>query len=225
MAKEETLPQPVSTMTPAQLARRRRLTDAVIEMIDHVPPDQLQMRDVAERSGVALGTAYRYFSSKDHLLAAAWVDWQRRLTDRVRAEVARDQPRGGSPSGVCTRVLSFLHRELRAFQRHPNFARLATHVEVSSDPFASEELANLGRDNGAVLTALMAGVPEHVVRPAMAAINATLGSGLVSWTAGRLTFPDLVRQLEEVTRLVLGPYENPAPAARELEETQASAID
>lgn len=213
MAKEETLPQPVSTMTAAQLARRRRLTDAVIEMIDQVPPDQLQMRDVAERSGVALGTAYRYFSSKDHLLAAAWADWQRRLTDRVRGEVSRDQARGvGSADdapdgGACTRVLGFLHRELRAFQRHPNFARLVTHVEVASDPFASEELAGLADDNRTVMVALMSDVPPEVARPAMIAINATLASGLVSWTAGRLTFPDLVRQLEDVTRLVLGRYD------------------
>jgi AcrR family transcriptional regulator len=217
VAKEETLPQPVSTMTPAQLARRRRLTDAVIEMIDQVPPDQLQMRDVAERSGVALGTAYRYFSSKDHLLAAAWADWQRRLTDRVRAEVTRDQARGGAaggpaPAGACTRVLAYLHRELRAFQRHPNFARLVAHVEVASDPFASEELAGLASDNQAVMTALMEGVPPEVAGPARTAINATLASGLVAWTAGRLTFPDLVRQLEEVTRLVLGPYESPTAA-------------
>ncbi|MBL7496219.1 TetR/AcrR family transcriptional regulator [Frankia sp. CNm7] len=216
MAKEETLPQPVSTMTSAQLARRRRLTDAVIEMIDQVPPEQLQMRDVAERSGVALGTAYRYFSSKDHLLAAAWADWQRRLTDRVRGEVSRDQARvstGAAPTqGACTRVLAFLHRELRAFQRHPNFARLVAHVESCSDPFASEELAGLANDNQAVMAALMEDVPAEVARPAMTAINATLASGLVSWTAGRLTFPDLVRQLEDVTRLVLGPYDTPTPA-------------
>lgn len=215
MAKEETLPQPVSTMTPAQLARRRRLTDAVIEMIDQVPPDQLQMRDVAERSGVALGTAYRYFSSKDHLLAAAWADWQRRLTDRVRAEVARDHSRGRNgapPSGVCTRVIAFLHRELRAFQRHPNFARLVARVEVAIDPFASEELAGLAEDNRAALAALMEEVPPEVARPAMIAINATLGAGLISWTAGRLTFADFIRQLEDVTRLILGPYENPSSA-------------
>lgn len=211
MANEETLPQPVSTMTPAQLARRRRLTDAVIQMIDQVPPDQLQMRDVAERSGVALGTAYRYFSSKDHLLAAAWADWQRRLTDRVRGEVARDQARGGAPtSGPCTRVLGFLHRELRAFQRHPNFARLFAQVEVATDPFASEELAGLANENGTVMAALLTGVPPEVARPAMTAINATLASGLVSWTAGRVTFPDLVRQIEDVIRLVLGPYEDTA---------------
>ena len=217
MAKEETLPQPVSTMTAAQLARRRRLTDAVIEMIDQVPPDQLQMRDVAERLGVALGTAYRYFSSKDHLLAAAWADWQRRLTDRVRGEVSRDHGRGGtgsaavSPAGACTRVVGFLHpREIRAFQRHPNFARLVTHVEVASDPFASEELAGLADDNRTVMAALMSGVPPEVARPATIAINATLASGLASWTAGRLTFPDLVRQLEDVTRLVLRDYDDTA---------------
>jgi TetR/AcrR family transcriptional regulator, cholesterol catabolism regulator len=213
VAKEETLPQPVSTMTVAQLARRRRLTDAVIEMIDQVPPDQLQMRDVAERSGVALGTAYRYFSSKDHLLAAAWADWHRRLTDRVRGEVSRGHARGAGaggvpPAGACANVLGFLHRELRAFQRHPNFARLVAHVEVASDPFASEELAGLADDNRTVMTALMNDVPPEVARPATIAINATLASGLVSWTAGRLTFPDLVRQLEDVTRLVLGHYDD-----------------
>ena len=205
--KEEILPQPVSTMTAAQLERRRRLTDTVIEMIDQVGPEQLQMRDVAERSGVALGTAYRYFSSKDHLLAAAWADWQRRLTDRVRAEVGRDRARKADTGGPCTRVLAFLHRELRAFQRHPNFARLVAYVEASSDPFASEELAGLSEDNGAVMAALMDGVPEHVARPAIIAIQSTLGVGLTAWTAGRLTFADLVRRLEDVTRLVLGPYD------------------
>lgn len=208
MAKEETLPQPVSTMTEAQLVRRRRLTTAVISMIDQVGPEQLQMRDVAERSGVALGTAYRYFSSKDHLLAAAWADWQRQLTDRVRAEVSRDGSRNRAVGGsACTRVLVFLHRELRAFQRHPNFARLVAYVEVSSDPFASEELASLSSDNSAALAALLDGVPADVVRPAITAINATLGSCLIAWTCGRLTFADLVRSVEDVVRLILGPYD------------------
>jgi hypothetical protein len=55
----------------------------------------------------------------------------------------------------------------------------------------------------------MEGVPSEVAEPAMIAINATLGCGLGAWTAGRLTFPDLVRQLDGVTRLVLGPYDSP----------------
>ena len=47
------------------------------------------MKLVAERSGVALGTTYRYFASKEHLLASALVEWQARLTDRLLAEPAR----------------------------------------------------------------------------------------------------------------------------------------
>jgi TetR/AcrR family transcriptional regulator, cholesterol catabolism regulator len=210
--KEETLPQPVSTMTAAQLARRRRLTDAVIEMVDEVGPEQLQMRDVAERSGVALGTAYRYFSSKDHLLAAAWADWHRRLTDRVQAEVGKEQSRARSAQmggGACTRVVAFVHRQMRAFQRHPNFARLVAHVQASSDPFASEELAGLAADNARVMSALMAGVPEEIARPAATAVNSVFAMSLANWTTGRLTTTDVFRQTEEVARLVLGTYDEP----------------
>src|SRR5262245_15340199 len=161
-------------MTAAQLVRRRRLTDAVIEMIDQVGPENLQMRDVAERSGVALGTAYRYFSSKDHLLAAAWAEWHRRLTDRVRADLGRERTRASSGGDACSRVVAFIHRQLRAFQRHPHFARLIAMVQASGDPFASEELAGLASDNAATMAALLEGVPESVARPATTAINSVL---------------------------------------------------
>ena len=39
--------------------------------------EDMGMKDVAERSGVALGTIYRYFSSKDHVAAAALLEWAR----------------------------------------------------------------------------------------------------------------------------------------------------
>jgi AcrR family transcriptional regulator len=38
------------------------------------------MRDVAACANVALGTIYRYFVGKDHLLAAALVEWARDLS-------------------------------------------------------------------------------------------------------------------------------------------------
>ena len=55
------------------------------DLIGDVGADAVQMRDVAGRSGVALATVYRYFSSKEHLLAAALEDWQKRLTRRIMA--------------------------------------------------------------------------------------------------------------------------------------------
>ena len=41
------------------------------------------MRDVASRADVAMGTVYRYFTSKDHLLAAALVHWVEQLDSRL----------------------------------------------------------------------------------------------------------------------------------------------
>ncbi len=73
-------------MTDAQRARRRHLLDTVIEMLAETSPDRIQMREVSERSGVALGTLYRYFPAKQHLLAAAMVAWNDILAERLAEE-------------------------------------------------------------------------------------------------------------------------------------------
>ncbi len=72
-------------MTSRQLIRRAAVIEAVIDLIAEVGADAVQMRDVAKRSGVALATVYRYFNSKDYLLASALEEWQKRLTRRIVA--------------------------------------------------------------------------------------------------------------------------------------------
>ncbi len=47
--------------------------------------DAVQMRDIAADSGVALGTIYRYFGSKDELLLAGFARWTRFTRDQLRA--------------------------------------------------------------------------------------------------------------------------------------------
>src|SRR5690349_19896978 len=58
----------------AELARQR-IFDAVIELLEHGGADELTMPQVAERSGVSLRTVYRYFPTREQLLAAAggWI--------------------------------------------------------------------------------------------------------------------------------------------------------
>ena len=46
------------------------------------------MREISLTANVALATIYRYFSSKDDLLAAAMTEWTARLRNRVRAVTA-----------------------------------------------------------------------------------------------------------------------------------------
>ena len=55
----------------AQRDRRRRILDATIALASKGGFDAVQMRAVAEQADVALGTLYRYFPSKIHLLVSA----------------------------------------------------------------------------------------------------------------------------------------------------------
>ncbi len=73
------------------------------------------MRDVAVAADVALGTIYRYFASKDHLLAEVQVEWVRDLGRRVHAR----PPRGGL---VADRVIDVLRRATRAMEAEPKLA-------------------------------------------------------------------------------------------------------
>jgi AcrR family transcriptional regulator len=74
-----------STRTPpaSQRARRERILDAAVELATDGGYDAVQMREVADRADVALGTLYRYFPSKVHLLVSAMARTFQALQDSV----------------------------------------------------------------------------------------------------------------------------------------------
>src|SRR6476659_6205113 len=75
--------------SPAQRDRHRRILDATIALASAGGFDAVQMRSVAERADVALGTLYRYFPSKIHLLVSALAREFERTQDRVDRAVLR----------------------------------------------------------------------------------------------------------------------------------------
>ena len=99
---EQTLARP---LTRAQQARRQRVIDAAMALGLEGGYEAVQMRDVAARADVAMGTVYRYFTSKDHLLAATLVHWVEMLDSRI----GQHPPHGDHPAD---RVLDVLDRAL-----------------------------------------------------------------------------------------------------------------
>jgi TetR/AcrR family transcriptional regulator, cholesterol catabolism regulator len=118
-------------LTRAQQARRQRVVDAAMELGLEGGYEAVQMRDVAARAHVAMGTVYRYFMSKDHLLAATLVHWVGQLDERL----AQVPPRGTSSAA---RVVDVLDRGLRAMGRQPKLAAALFMSLASPDPAAVE---------------------------------------------------------------------------------------
>src|SRR6185312_5004619 len=77
-------PSPVPALTERQEARRQRILRATQQLAARGGFDAVQMREVAELSEVALGTLYRYFPSKIHLLVATMQDQLEQLHDQLR---------------------------------------------------------------------------------------------------------------------------------------------
>jgi AcrR family transcriptional regulator len=206
MARVVAAPQPVESMTDRQLQRRDALLAAVMELAAERGIDNVQMKLVAERSGVALGTTYRYFASKEHLLASALVEWQARLTDRLAAEPARlvdgDQRVDSVIVDRVDRVVDFLHRGMRGFQRYPSYADLMVYVAGSRDPHASEAMHAMSVRTNRVLRLYLGPEPEQ---DTFETVSFVIGSvwlnAIITWRAGRDSLEDAYRKIEDGVRL------------------------
>src|SRR5512133_401214 len=107
------VPHDPDSLPHGQQQRRDRIVRAAISLLEHGGEyDQIQMRDVAGEAGVALGTVYRYFTSKEHLYAAALLQWADKFPPREQSKRA-----GGRSDEAQFRAL--MHRAVRAFERYP----------------------------------------------------------------------------------------------------------
>jgi len=158
-------------------ARRRRIVQVALHALDEQDYAHIQMRDLAARSGVALGTLYRHFSSKEHLYATVLLEW---------AAAGRSQAAGGDRPGT-ERVRARIHGVITAYERQPQFYRVQVLLRSSPDPQARAVLAEFTDIARAVLaedlSEDLAGAPSGWT-PERAADAATM---LWSLVTSRLT--------------------------------------
>ena len=119
------------TLTPNQAARRARVLEAAMALATEGGYDAVQMRDVASRAQVALGTIYRYFASKDHLLAACQLETWRELERRLDG-----RPLTGDTASE--RVSELFRRLMRRVEREPLQAAALITASSSPDPAVRE---------------------------------------------------------------------------------------
>src|SRR5246500_5702240 len=114
----------------AQRERRKRILDATLGLASKGGYDAVQMRTVAERADVALGTLYRYFPSKIHLLVSAMA----RELEGVRERTARVPLPGETP---YERLMFILSRITKAMQRDPQLTEAMTRAFMVADASAA----------------------------------------------------------------------------------------
>lgn len=182
----------------AQRDRRRRILDATIALASKGGYDAVQMRAVAERAGVALGTLYRYFPSKIHLLVASLA----REFERAQERLERSPIPGDTPA---ERVLYVLRRSTRMLQRDPRLTEAMTRAFMFADASAAAEVDTVGALTDRMFAKAMNGGEPTETQLAIARVISDVWlSNLVAWVTGRASAADVANRLELTVRLLLG---------------------
>ena len=186
----------------AQRDRRKRILDATIDLASTGGFDAGQMRAVAERADVALGTLYRYFPSKIHLLVSALG----REFDNAAKRFHERQIPGDTQAD---RVLYVLKRMATGMQADTNLTEALTRAFMFADSSVAREIDVVGMAMTSIVThAMHGGVPDDAeITEEDIAIARVIGDGwlssLVAWVTGRSTAAQTAQHMEKAIHLVL----------------------
>jgi TetR/AcrR family transcriptional regulator, cholesterol catabolism regulator len=188
----------------AQRERRTRILDATIALAAQGGFDAVQMRAVAERADVALGTLYRYFPSKIHLLVSALG----REFERANQGIEQRVIPGETPAERVTHVLTHTTRNL---QQDPHLTEALTRAFMFADASVASEIHAVGLQVTKLLMRAMADPdrPFENQEPTEEEIAITKVIGdvwlatLVQWVTGRASADDVAKHMDTAIHLLL----------------------
>ncbi|GAA2662845.1 TetR family transcriptional regulator [Nonomuraea recticatena] len=181
--------------TRSQRQRRKRIVQAAAALASRGGVEAMQMRTVAERAGVALGTLYRYFPSKMDLVVAVVGE----EIDLLESSIERRPPSATTAPG---RAVDVLMRATRGLMREPELAdaliRSLILAEVET-PFG---------DRMAELLLRVAGGPdapeEHLVLTGL--LSSVWVQELLEMLRGRRTHEQIQRRIEIAAARLLSDF-------------------
>jgi AcrR family transcriptional regulator len=185
-----------------QRARRDRIVQAALRLMANTPYENLQMKDITVEARVALGTTYRYFNSKEHLVAEALLVWATQFGQDVAAS-------GPEP---LDRLKVAYRRAARAFELSPRVYDHMLAVQGSTDPRVREIFDLFASGQLDAFASYLGDVPSPRRGRVIAVMTAVLGESLRSWSIGRMTIDEVYEALDSAADLLVG---QEPPAERE----------
>jgi AcrR family transcriptional regulator len=148
---------PVAKLVASQLRRMRRIVDAAVELAAQGGFEAVRLRDVAERSDVALGTLYKYFRGKEDILLFAFNEGVARLEQSFVVRPAR----GATP---LERVTQFFRRATHGMLRKPQLGQALVRAMSGSVRETAVQIAGSNRRIARMLLAALHDRPSDLAR-------------------------------------------------------------
>jgi AcrR family transcriptional regulator len=189
--------------------RARRIVETAVELAEDGGFEAVRLRDVADRAGVALGTLYRRFRSKEDLLAAALERESEELERRILAR----PPRGDT---AAERVTGFFAAGTRGLCRRPNLTRAFLRAMTSGDPAIAGRVSRFHDRMTGLITLSIRGdeqpkgttgltePPSERESTIALLLEHIWFSCLVAWASGLHSQAGIVEQMQDASTMLVG---------------------
>lgn len=183
--------------------REARIIATAVALAEQGGFEAVRLRDVALHAGVALGTLYRHFRSKDDLLVAALASEAAGLAARM----AKHPPDGPT---ALERVTSYFAAATRTLCRKPKLARAVLRAASSDEPELAGKIRAFHGVAGELLLRAMRGDPkatlesasEHEIR-VCTVLQHVWFAALIGWMSGLHKQSEVVAQVRVAAELLL----------------------
>ncbi len=191
----------VQPAAPQKRQRRAMILDAALVIGSEGGYDAVQMRKVAERANIAVGTLYRYFPSKVHLLVSVLGRQFERFDASHNWAVT-----GATPHQRLRRVVDRINDE---WQRNLALTEAMTRAFVFADTSAAEEVAHAANVfEGMLARALSGGEPREEQHDIARVICDVWLANLTVWLTRRVPAAEVCQRLDHAMRLLVGDDEH-----------------
>lgn len=185
--------------------RARRIVETAVELAEKGGFEAVRLRDVASCSGVALGTLYRHFRSKEDLLVAALGEEVEQLEQRMATHPA------AGPNEL-DRVSSFFKTATSGLCRRPMLARAILRAVASGQPELTEKVASFhGAITSMIRDALNGGQRHNGASAAddtelVLVLQHVWFAALVGWAGGLHDQDEVIRRVRSAAAMTLGDH-------------------
>jgi AcrR family transcriptional regulator len=187
---------PRRRLTARQAATVERLTRALVAELEAVGYDDLTVRSVARRAGVAPATAYTYFTSKAHLVAEVF--WR-----RLRA---LPDPAADPGAGAHARVATALRALADWVASEPALAAACTPALLRTDPDVHALRDRIGAELRRRVASALSPTGDGAAADGdlVDAIDLMVSGALLAAGMGHLPYDALGDRFGALSRLVIG---------------------
>jgi AcrR family transcriptional regulator len=180
--------------------RAKRIVETAIELAEKGGYEAVRLRDIATHAGVALGTVYKRFRSKEDILVTALeheVHAVEGLIDELRVE----------GKTAADRAVGFFSLATRHLCSRPNLAKAIIKAMASGDPVSAHKVAGFQAGVAAMLTRVVGDDDsgQSIDKRTSFLLQQVWFSVLVGWMGGLHDVDTALEQMRYASKVILAP--------------------